>query len=135
MRGYNFTWDTTYRSPRPSRLSPKAQRQAGGTLPESHPTTYQELSHPPACPTSQRGRVFPPPLAGGGGHRGEAARAGGGHALLELTLKACLDLQIYEPQGQEASQGEIPPADPAHRPADAGNAALGSGRDGAATQR
>src|SRR5256885_227012 len=49
IRGYNCTRDTTYRSPRPSRLSPTAQRQAGGPLPESHPTTQNQLPQPPAC--------------------------------------------------------------------------------------
>src|SRR5438132_8036216 len=43
IRGYNCIRDTTYRSPRTSRLSPTAQRQAGGTLPESHPTTQHQL--------------------------------------------------------------------------------------------
>src|SRR5437870_10125374 len=49
IRGYNCIRDTTYRSPRSSRLSPTAQRQAGGTLPESHPTTQHQLPYPPAC--------------------------------------------------------------------------------------
>src|SRR5437870_1146406 len=49
IRGYNCIRDTTYRSPRTSRLSPTAQRQAGGTLPESHPTTQHQLPYPPAC--------------------------------------------------------------------------------------
>src|SRR5204863_5382278 len=49
IRAYNCIRDTTYRSPRTSRLSPTAQRQAGGTLPESHPTTQHQLPYPPAC--------------------------------------------------------------------------------------
>src|SRR3989454_7908668 len=76
IRGYNCTRDTTYRSPRPSRLSPTAQRQAGGTLPKSHPTTQNQLPQPPACPNSsppcgevagEAGRSGPPHSWGGGG--------------------------------------------------------------------
>src|SRR2546425_11836048 len=70
IRGYNCTRDTTYRSPRPSRLSPTAQRQAGGTLPKSHPTTQNQLPQPPACPNSS------PPcgeVAGEAGRRGQSA--------------------------------------------------------------
>src|SRR3989441_11310997 len=69
IRGYNCTRDTTYRSPRPSRLSPTAQRQAGGTLPKSHPTTQNQLPQPPACPNSS------PPcgeVAGEAGRRGQS---------------------------------------------------------------
>src|SRR5947209_17253773 len=70
IRGYNCTRDTPYRSPRPSRLSPTAQRQAGGTLPKSHPTTQNQLPQPPACPNSS------PPcgeVAGEAGRRGQSA--------------------------------------------------------------
>src|SRR5438093_1389776 len=48
IRGYNLGWDTTYRSQRLSRLSPTAQRQAGGPLHESHPTTQTQLHQPRA---------------------------------------------------------------------------------------
>src|SRR6266446_2105585 len=85
IRGYNSTRDTTYRSQRTSTLSPAAQRQAGGTLPESHPTTQNQLPQPPACP--------------------------------ELGHDAQLDLQIYESQGQEASERQISPAYAAGRTA------------------
>src|SRR5437762_14345428 len=67
IRGYNCTRDTTYRSPRPSRLSPTAQRQAGGTLPKSHPTTQNQLPQPPACPKKE---VQPLPTVWGGGAKG-----------------------------------------------------------------
>src|SRR5207247_8556230 len=66
IRGYNCIRDTTYRSPRTSRLSPTAQRQAGGTLPESHPTTQHQLPYPPACsihlptPWGARPSLLPP---------------------------------------------------------------------------
>src|SRR6266581_3162929 len=47
IRDYNSYWDTTCRSPQPSRLSPKAQRQAGGA-PVPRPTP------PPAWSLGQR---------------------------------------------------------------------------------
>src|SRR5438093_8939287 len=103
IRGYNCIRDTTYRSPRTSRLSPTAQRQAGGILPESHPTTQHQLPYPPACSillpiygevarraggASGLGRVWdssainqpPPHLWGGGpkGRRGQRSRPGEG---------------------------------------------------------
>src|SRR5438093_8575493 len=80
IRGYNCIRDTTYRSPRTSRLSPTAQRQAGGTLPESHPTTQHQLPYPPACsihlPTLWGGRPSLLPIYGK-----VARRAGGASGL------------------------------------------------------
>src|SRR6267143_2816151 len=112
IRGYNCTRDTTYRSPRPSRLSPTAQRQAGGTLPKSHPTTQNQLPQPPAC--FKRKLNSSPPC-------GEvAAKPPEGLLSSTIGIVVCfhrhLDLQIYESQGQEASQRQVPPADAPGRP-------------------
>src|SRR5437016_9048680 len=81
IRGYNCTRDTTYRSPRPSRLSPTAQRQAGGTLPKSHPTTQNQLPQPPACPKK---KVQLLPAVWGGG-----AEGAGGAGCVGREPRAC----------------------------------------------
>src|SRR2546430_858905 len=124
IRGYNCTRDTTYRSPRPSRLSPTAQRQAGGPLPESHPTTQNQPPQPPAWFNHMRERS---PLMGegsspfmGGWQRKPAGgpKCAGPKQRTELPVHRHLDGHKYEPQGQEASQSQIPPADAAARPPD-----------------
>src|SRR2546423_13370513 len=75
IRGYNCIRDTTYRSPRPSRLSPTAQRQAGGTLPKSHPTTQKQ---PPPPPPRPKKKIQHPPTPRGGGAEGGGGARGAG---------------------------------------------------------
>src|SRR2546430_14795774 len=93
IRGYNCTRDTTYRSPRPSRLSPTAQRQAGGPLPQAHPTKENQLPQPPGCP--QNKIQLPPPPLGGGPQGAGGARGAGPPEAPGGPLHPPPDLQIY----------------------------------------
>src|SRR5438445_13605520 len=54
IRGYNFTRETTDRSQRLTRLSPRPNDRQAKTLPESHPTTQNQLPQSPACHTTSK---------------------------------------------------------------------------------
>src|SRR5438105_7139709 len=105
IRGYNLPRDTTYRSPHPSRLSPRPNDRRADPFPSRTPR--RSNSSPNRLPVFTSS---PPRSLGRSAQTAERPRPGGG---LELTSTALLDLQIDESQGQEKSQRQVPPADAA----------------------
>src|SRR5438477_11003192 len=68
IRGYNLPWDTTYRSPHPSRLSPRPNDRRADPFPSRTPR--------PSNSSPNRLPVFTSPLAGEVGPDREAVSAG-----------------------------------------------------------
>src|SRR6266851_8042449 len=97
IQGYNYARDTTYRSPRLSRLSPTAQQQAGGNHQRSHPTLLKRLPQPPAC-------FDPSPPVGRSAPLAKRALPGG-------EIQSPIDSTLDEQEGpQERAQRQVPAA-------------------------